>query len=892
MPETWKPVRVFISSTLKGMSRTKAPVVVVAGDVAVNWLIHSGINWLERENASPVQSSSGNSENRIPKWKRDAGTLVLAREGGALLLARVLESALGGSTEAGRVVTYDIGDLGALTPADIVHSYSEVELFPAGGHDGYASVVRVGKTLGFNGPAITDASAVRIPDDSADPDAVVLLDGGNGFRHDMDAWPVAVREAAAKSVFVLQLGRDISDNPLLQHLAHSRPDRLVVIVDADDLRAEGISISRCISWERTAREVVWQFQHNSDLHSLAALPSVVVRLGLEGAVHFTSTAESLSARLYYDPLLAEGQFCGTCEGGMIGSAEAFTAALTARLVREGPIGLGEGIRDGVRSARRFIRAGFGPDFTKLEYPGAEVFAPPLFNEDFIADAEIPVASASDSADPDFWCLLNQLSGRGLERLAHQILLGDERGLRTVPLGRFGDLRTVDRAEIESYSSIRNLISQYLMRRDTKRPLCLAVFGPPGSGKSFGVEQVAKSIAGGSGARVEKLEFNMSQFETTRSLVSALHKVRDEAVKGRVPLVFFDEFDSFFGSPLGWLRYFLAPMQDGAFRDGDAVHPVGKAIFVFAGGLSETFARFSRTSLPESITEADRASELLRFREAKGPDFVSRLRGFVDVKGPNPDPTRPDDRFHLIRRAMIARSLLERNWSALRNSSNPRALNIEDAVVRALVGVPAYRHGVRSIEAVLEMSMLDGRTEFDPAALPPPEQLDQHVDADAFARLVLQGVLFAAAREAIAQAIHERYLRNHADDKEQGAVVLRQWPELPEVYRKSNRSQADDMIRKLEALDCGYRPMLASAPKAFSLSKAEIEQLAEMEHDRWMKERVDAGYSPGPVRNDERKTHPDLVAWSALSDEARQYDRDTVAAIPEFMAEAGFEVYRL
>jgi hypothetical protein len=30
----------------------------------------------------------------------------------------------------------------------------------------------------------------------------------------------------------------------------------------------------------------------------------------------------------------------------------------------------------------------------------------------------------------------------------------------------------------------------------------------------------------------------------------------------------------------------------------------------------------------------------------------------------------------------------------------------------------------------------------------------------------------------------------------------------------------------------------------------------------------------------------------LEDQVKQYDRDTVAAIPEFMAGAGFEVYRL
>ena len=33
------------------------------------------------------------------------------------------------------------------------------------------------------------------------------------------------------------------------------------------------------------------------------------------------------------------------------------------------------------------------------------------------------------------------------------------------------------------------------------------------------------------------------------------------------------------------------MQDGVFRAGDSVHPIGKAIFVFAGGTSSTYQQF-------------------------------------------------------------------------------------------------------------------------------------------------------------------------------------------------------------------------------------------------------------------------------------------------------------
>jgi signal recognition particle GTPase len=64
----------------------------------------------------------------------------------------------------------------------------------------------------------------------------------------------------------------------------------------------------------------------------------------------------------------------------------------------------------------------------------------------------------------------------------------------VPIGQFGSLQTSDRREIESFRSIKNPMGEDLDRLDPKRPLCSAVVGPPGLGKSVGVTKIAKSIA--------------------------------------------------------------------------------------------------------------------------------------------------------------------------------------------------------------------------------------------------------------------------------------------------------------------------------------------------------------------------------------------------------------
>jgi hypothetical protein len=122
----------------------------------------------------------------------------------------------------------------------------------------------------------------------------------------------------------------------------------------------------------------------------------------------------------------------------------------------------------------------------------------------------------------------------------------------------------------------------------------------------------------------------------------LQRVRDSAVEGRLPLVFWDEFDSAReGRPLGWLASFLAPMQDGTFVEQGAVRPIGAAVFVFAGGTHATMGAFK-----------DRAVE---HAAAKATDFLSRLRGFVDTLGPN--PAGPEDETYPLRRALLLRAIV-------------------------------------------------------------------------------------------------------------------------------------------------------------------------------------------------------------------------------------------
>ncbi len=127
----------------------------------------------------------------------------------------------------------------------------------------------------------------------------------------------------------------------------------------------------------------------------------------------------------------------------------------------------------------------------------------------------------------------------------------------------------------------------------------------------------------------------------------------------------------------------------------------------------------------------------------------------------------------------------------------------------------------------------------------------------------------------ARAVHNAWVeRKRKEDTSASGPRIAEWDELSPDLRDSNCQQADHIAVKMRAI--GAEVVVEKGP-ALELTDDEIELLAEMEHRRWIVDRLLAGWNRGP-RDDAARTHPSLVPWSELGDDDREYDRDAARQI--------------
>jgi hypothetical protein len=890
--------------------------IVIAGDVTIDW------------NLIFFQSA----QDTTTLWNANNLARACPQPGGAALLAHLIETSLTNLGEAHpvRIHALQVSETG-IHPADeqYNHSYAIWELLGEKEQKGW----RVSRYLGID-PAHQIGEGLKLADDPDRADLVVLDDACLGFRDHPELWPKVLKNSSGHPWVILKLSYPIANNGLLSHLIATCADRLIIVVTANDLRLANAQISRGLSWERVAQDTLWELSYGSEMKELARSAHVVVSFRTDGAVLISRTGTEMKCKLFFDPNTIENVWETGFKGGMVGYNTCLATAIARSVVSQASgdptcqAAVEKGIKAGLSAMRVLQKNGYQnggskPHETKIAFPyhlvAADIEKPGTsFAQSDIRDPlGVLVLSNESPASPRTgkFTILAQQCCDDLLKLARDIVRkGPDKTLTNIPLGRFGNLLTVDRNEIESYRTIAALVQEYISQEKADKPISIAVFGAPGSGKSFGIKEIAKSI---NKDRIKDITFNLSQMNSPEDLIGALHQVRDESLRGRIPLVFWDEFDTSLNqTPLGWLRYFLAPMQDGSFLEGQVTHPIGKAIFVFAGGTCKRMEEFG-TNLDD---ETDKNEKI--FKAVKGPDFKSRLKGFINILGPNPQEGTYDPYF-IIRRAILLNSILHRTAPQIFSSG----FHMEDNLLDAFLETHVYLHGVRSMESIVTMSQLSGKTRFERSCLPPISQLNLHVIGWEFMARIQKLKFEGDSLDKLARAVHEDFCEYMSekgyvkgpltDDKSNPPThcALIPYNELPEGDRIQNEQNALSIPDKLAR--CGYVMIHARTNEPpLTFPDKDLDLLAEEEHNRWVKAKIaqDSRWHYAPETCKAKFEHNCLLPWKKVSEDElaqvfsaeeravigreelpeaeKNKDRKLIQRIPNILARVGYTVIKL
>ncbi len=237
------------------------------------------------------------------------------------------------------------------------------------------------------------------------------------------------------------------------------------------------------------------------------------------------------------------------------------------------------------------------------------------------------------------------------------------------------------------------------------------------------------------------------------------------------------------------------------------------------------------------------------------------------------------------------------------------------VLRAFLQIGEYRHGARSMESVIAMSRLTGKRAFERSALPSEAQLAIHVNGREFHALVQAPVLEGALIEKLAAAAHDIFCdEEKKKDKEKRAPQSAfDYKGLVEEFKEQNRANVRDISVKLTAIGCIMIAARGDEPPS-GFPGADLERLAEMEHDRWLRLKARQGWHYGPKTNKEKRENQAMLPWqemtreeliakygvelagvmgnSALPESEKEKDRVLVSSIPLILAKAGYTVAKL
>jgi hypothetical protein len=138
------------------------------------------------------------------------------------------------------------------------------------------------------------------------------------------------------------------------------------------------------------------------------------------------------------------------------------------------------------------------------------------------------------------------------------------------------------------------------------------------------------------------------------------------------------------------------------------------------------------------------------------------------------------------------------------------------------------------------------------------------------------------REMMARASHANYIEHKLKEGAIPDSAMKPWRDLTPDLRESTLEQVDHMYYKIHQANCKITNRKKWDEALFKFSEKQIEELAELEHKRWCTDRWEKGWVYSEKTDKPRRRSEWMVPYEKLPESMKEYDRDPVRRIPEYL----------
>jgi len=135
---------------------------------------------------------------------------------------------------------------------------------------------------------------------------------------------------------------------------------------------------------------------------------------------------------------------------------------------------------------------------------------------------------------------------------------------------------------------------------------------------------------------------------------------------------------------------------------------------------------------------------------------------------------------------------------------------------------------------------------------------------------------------LAFKIHDYFIELMKEENE--SEFTEKFEELPLEIQYSNFKQSEAIPELYEEI--GYK-LISKENEGIAIkefSKKEIDEVAKLQHEKWLVDRESDGWKCGNKKDDEKKINPNMGSWNQLNNKMKKINKKVIEKIPVFLDE--------